>query len=131
MPYDGIPQLLDVFSGGNIPICVLSNKPDEFTVACVGKLLPNWSFSVVRGHREPFPRKPDPAGAIAIAKELDLDPSRIVFVGDTATDMKTALGAGMHPVGVGWGFRPEELAENGAEEIIESPSGLLSILGIF
>jgi phosphoglycolate phosphatase len=43
--------------------------------------------------------------------------------------MKTAVSAGMFPVGVLWGFRPlRELKDNGACAVIEEPMELLDII---
>jgi phosphoglycolate phosphatase len=43
--------------------------------------------------------------------------------------MCTATAAGMHAVGVAWGFRKvEELLENGAQSILQSPLDLLKLL---
>ena len=43
--------------------------------------------------------------------------------------METAQRAGMHPVGVAWGFRSvDELWAGGAEAVIERPGELLDIL---
>jgi len=43
--------------------------------------------------------------------------------------MKTAVSAGMYPVGVLWGFRPaEELRESGARTLVREPAEILSLL---
>jgi phosphoglycolate phosphatase len=43
--------------------------------------------------------------------------------------MKTAVSAGMFPVGVLWGFRTlKELKENGARAIIDEPLKVIDIL---
>ena len=43
--------------------------------------------------------------------------------------LKTAQAAGMYPVGVVWGFRPrEELEENGARTLLQSPLEILALL---
>ncbi len=61
---------------------------------------------------------------------LHVPPRDIVYLGDTATDMQTAIAAGMMPVGALWGFRPAaELLESGARHLIETPSGLMDVLG--
>lgn len=120
--YPGISDLLDVLRDRQIPMAVLSNKPDSFTRTCVEHFLRPWTFASVAGEKPPVPRKPDPQGAIAIAARLGLAPESILYLGDTATDMQTACRAGMTAIGVAWGFRPaDELVEHGAEAVINSP----------
>jgi phosphoglycolate phosphatase len=127
--YAGIDQMLDSLQAAGLTLSVLSNKPHEFTVLCVEQLLPAWQFSPVFGARSEVPKKPDPAGAVEIANILQLDPTEILYLGDTATDMKTAKGAGMFAVGVLWGFRTEEeLKQSGADRVIASPINLLELL---
>jgi len=44
--------------------------------------------------------------------------------------MKTAVGAGMYPIGAGWGFRSEQelLGRAGAKAVIKQPEELLEYL---
>lgn len=129
VPYDGIPELLDALVARGVRLTVLSNKLEEFTARMVSQMLCRWKFAAVRGERPGVPRKPDPAGAIAIVQELGTAPERCVYLGDTSTDMKTAVGAGMLPVGVLWGFREAaELSSSGAVHLIAKPLDLLPIL---
>ena len=128
-PYDDIPLLLDELESRKLKLTVLSNKPHEFTLLAVKHLLPNWEFELVLGQREGIPRKPDPAGMIDICEQLEIPAKSFLYLGDTATDMKTATSAGCFPVGVLWGFRPEkELRENGAQAIINAPLELIDLL---
>ncbi len=128
-PYPGIPDLLDALGARSLPIAVLSNKPDEFTRACVAHLLPRWSFSAVLGAGEQVPRKPDPSGAVAIAARLGVSREAVLFLGDGPTDVLAALAAGMIPVGALWGFRSEaELRAAGARLLLHHPLELLSLL---
>ena len=98
-PYPGIPDLLDGLSRRRIPMAVFSNKPDEFTRLCVTRLLSGWHFRAVQGATPELPRKPDPRGALAIAAQLGIAPGEVLYLGDTNTDMQTAVAAGMFPVG--------------------------------
>jgi len=128
-PYDGIPELLTTLSRREIPMAVLSNKPHEFVELCVSRLLGPWSFRVVQGVADGVPHKPDPTGALSVASRMGASPQRVLYVGDTGTDMQTAVAAGMYPAGALWGFRTgEELTENGAEVLLERPAGLLELL---
>jgi phosphoglycolate phosphatase len=128
-PYDGVEEMLDALVTHGLKLAILSNKPHELTKLCVSGLLPNWTFDVVLGQQEPIPRKPDPAGALKIAEELKIPPSGFLYLGDTATDMKTAIAAGMFPVGVLWGFRPaEELQQSGAQLLLKRPMDIMNLL---
>lgn len=127
-PYDGIPELIDTLVQMGIDLAVLSNKPHEFTTACVESFLAKWPFKIALGEKEDIPRKPDPKGATIIAKELDILPSEIIFVGDTKIDMVTAQNAKMFPCGVLWGFRTqEELLKNGAKALLKKPMDLINL----
>ncbi len=124
--YDGVAELLAALASRRVRLAVLSNKPDNFTKACVREYFSNLPFEMVLGQRDGVPRKPDPAGAAEIAAAMGLAPSRFLYVGDTAVDMQTAIAAGMFPVGVLWGFRPlAELQAGGARALLEHPSELL------
>ncbi len=125
-PYPGVPELLDELVRRGVRLAVLSNKPHAATVAMIAARFARWPFDAVRGHREGEPLKPDPAGALAIARELGLSPSAWLFVGDTRVDMLTARAAGMRAIGALWGFRDaEELRAAGADALIAAPGELL------
>ena len=129
-PYPGIQQMLQQLQGRSVPMAVFTNKPDELTQDMVAELLKDFCFAVVLGARPVIPRKPAPAGALYIAKQMHTDPAEFLYVGDTHTDMETAIAAGMFPVGVLWGFRgAEELTRSGARALISDPSELLPLLG--
>ncbi|MBM4389413.1 MAG: HAD family hydrolase [Deltaproteobacteria bacterium] len=129
-PYPGIPELLDELTARAIKTAILSNKPDEFTKAMAAGLLGRWEFGAVIGARTDLPRKPDPAGALEISRLLAVPRDSFLYVGDSATDMQTALAAGMYPIGVKWGFRSEEeMLSAGARRIIGHPMEILELLG--
>jgi len=128
-PYDGVPEMLDGLTARGLKMAVLSNKPDDFAKKCVAELLSKWRFEVVSGFRNGIPPKPDPGGALQIAEILDIEPEQILYLGDTDVDMKTAIAAGMFPVGALWGFRSvEELRNSGAEKVIALPQDLLHLI---
>jgi phosphoglycolate phosphatase len=128
-PYPGILPMLKKLETVGLRQCILSNKPDAFTSKCAAYFFPSAKFDMVVGHSERFPRKPDPTSARWIASQLGVCSERIAYVGDTNTDMKTAVGAGLHAIGVIWGFRPEsELREWGANSIARDPEELAELL---
>ena len=128
-PYSGIAELLDALTSRNLTLTVLSNKPDDFTKKCVCEYLSQWPFAVVKGLDSNTPPKPDPTGAQQIALQLKLHPTDILYLGDSGVDMRTAISAGMVPVGALWGFKQrEELEIDGVQALIEHPKELLNLL---
>ena len=127
--YEGIGELLDTLTERGLTMGVLSNKPDDFTKLMVRDMLGRWRFAVVRGVGADGVKKPDPAGALAIAERLGVAPAEFLYVGDTDTDMQTAGAAGMYAVGATWGFRPAaELIDSGARTLIHHPTELVALL---
>ena len=125
--YPGISAALAALKEAGYPLSVLSNKQENYVKDIVATLLPSHTFFRVGGQGE-FPCKPDPAYALRIAEELGLRPDEVAFIGDSHVDMQTARRAGMHPVGVCWGYRDREtLLENGAELLCDTAAELVRV----
>ena len=128
-PYEGVAELLDAVTARGLKMAILSNKPHAFTRRCADAYFSAWPFQAVLGQRDGVPRKPDPAGALLLAEELGVEPGECVYLGDSGSDMQTAVAAGMYPAGALWGFRTaEELTAAGAKTLLERPGELLDLL---
>ncbi len=126
-PYPGVPELLAACVAVGLETAVLSNKPDDATNELVRALLPGHPFCKVLGATAERPKKPHPAAALEIASRLHIPPRHVLFLGDSAVDMQTALAAGMFPVGALWGFRSaDELLAAGARMLLKEPADLIS-----
>ena len=118
-PYSGIPELVAALKEKGLKIAVLSNKPHDQTIDVIETLFGKGYFDIIQGQKDELPIKPDPAGVFAILKQLNLTAEDILYLGDTATDMKTGKSAGAFTVGALWGFRNrKELEEGHADAII-------------
>lgn len=127
--YGGVPELLDELCNLSVPLSVLSNKPDEFTVPICRALLGRWPFVEMAGAKEASLKKPDASVALTQARSMGRDPKETVFVGDSAVDIHTAHNAGMTSVAVTWGYRDrDELERANPSYIIEHPQELLKCL---
>jgi phosphoglycolate phosphatase len=127
--YPGIPELLTELRARGVPMAVLSNKPHDATTNVVEFFFPDKPCRIVRGAQPGVPIKPDPTAALQIAQELSIEPGRFIYLGDTDTDMRTAVAAGMFPAGALWGFRTgEELTASGARVLLKTPLELLTLL---
>jgi phosphoglycolate phosphatase len=128
-PYPGIPQLLTELPRRGLTSVILSNKNDRFTKVMVEKILSQWRFKIVQGALSDVPLKPDPTMAFQIAKKLGIPPEQFLYLGDTNTDMQTAVSAGMFPVGCLWGYRTaDELLQSGAKLLIDNPLDVLGVI---
>ena len=127
-PYEGICELLSSLKERGIKTAILSNKPHETTIKISDSLFPD-TIDICYGARSNVPLKPDPSGVLSLIDELGIKKDECIYIGDTATDMKTGKNGELYTVGVLWGFRErDELEENGADALIEKPSELLDII---
>ena len=84
---------------------------------------------MILGQREGIAKKPSPEGALFICEKLQVKPEECLYLGDTNTDMRTGIAAGMDTVGVTWGFRDrEELLAFHPRYIADHPSDVEKIL---
>ena len=128
-PYEGIPELLAALKEKGLSIAVLSNKPHAETINVIETLFGKGYFDVIQGQKENVAIKPSPEGVFQILNQLGIGAQDILYLGDTATDMKTGKSAGAFTVGALWGFRKrEELEENHADAIIAHPLELLQFV---
>lgn len=126
VPYDGITELLEKLSEKGFKLGVYSNKPDNIVKSLVEKHFPHM-FGAIRGQTDTVPVKPAPDGAWLTAKELGVDFSDCIFVGDSAEDRETALNAGMIPINVSWGYRSGDFLRScGAKICVDTAEELFA-----
>lgn len=125
--YEGIMDMLTALQAKHIPLGICTNKHQSAADIIVDKLFPKDMFVSVIGDCKDMPRKPDPKKVLLIAAKMGVKPADVAYFGDTSVDMDTANNAGMLPIGVTWGFRPqEELVEHGAKILLDTPMELFS-----
>ena len=102
--YSGIEDLLTALNKNNIPWGVVTNKPIGLTL----ELLPHFpcfSFckSVVGGDSLKE-RKPHPAPLLYACKEMKIDASTCIYVGDAIRDIQAGNAASMLAIVAQWGY---------------------------
>ena len=128
-PYDGIPHLLEYLREKGVKIAVFSNKPHHQAVENIETVFGKGYFDCIRGEQPGTPKKPAPDGALLVCRELGMEPEECLYLGDTNTDMKTGIAAGMDTVGVTWGFRDRgELMSFHPEYLVDHPSQVEEII---
>ena len=109
--YDGIVELLTFLKDNGIKVAINTNKNQNQTENIMKGVFNSSLIDMVVGFSDEHPAKPEPYGALIIAKRLGFDPSEIVYVGDSHVDVQTAKNAGMISIGVSWGYRSREVLE--------------------
>ncbi|MBQ3260797.1 MAG: HAD family hydrolase [Alistipes sp.] len=128
-PYEGVEDLIKVLVERGVKIAVASNKFQAGTERLIRSFFPDVEFVAVLGQRVGVPLKPDPQIDLEIMAVAGVEPSETIHIGDSGVDMQTAHAAGVRAVGVTWGFRSrEELAENQANVIADTPQEILGLL---
>lgn len=128
-PFAGVPELLDELAARRVPMAILSNKPHTHTRPMSDTLFAKWSFVAIEGYRVEDRRKPDPRTALEIVEAMRLSPTNVALVGDSDTDMRTAVNAGLIPVGATWGYRDRDVLVNaGALHLVDTPQQVLDLL---
>jgi len=119
-PYPGVVEGLRLLAHAGVPMAVLSNKPNQFTLEILNGLELVGFFRAIYGG-DSFPKKkPDPAGVLAVLRELDTPPETSAMVGDSDVDIQTARNASMVAVGVNYGFGQHDRAHCPADIYVDS-----------
>ena len=120
--YEGIHGLIDVLRKNDIRLSVNTNKRTDYAVRLMELHFGKNTFDKVLGEGSGYPKKPDPAGALSLAKLMGCEPEEVVYIGDSQTDVSTGKNAGMKVIGVSWGFRGREVLEScGADYVVDKP----------
>ena len=127
-PYPGVTEMLAALAARGVALSVLTNKPAAMSRAILDGLGIGARFLEVLGGDSLPVRKPDPAGLEHLRARTGTPPDRLLLVGDSGIDVRTARAAGVPFCGVGWGLAPEGLRAAGPERIVEHPAELVALV---
>mgnify|MGYP001200800773 CR=1 FL=1 len=127
--FPNVLKMLDLLHGRRVPCAVLTNKPHVIALHMIEALDLRRYFVSVRGCAIEEEKKPSPTQALAIAREMKIDPSRVMFVGDSIVDMTTARNAGMIACAVSWGYQEKsDLLATGPDFFVDDPLAIEKLL---
>lgn len=119
--YDGIDELLDRMETDGWLLAIATGKSHRGLDHLLAQHGMTHRFASLQTS-DRNPSKPHPAMALAAMAEAGAEPTRTVFIGDTAWDMGCAVNAGTGAIGVGWGYHePQELIDAGAHGVAMEP----------
>ena len=107
---------------------VITNKPNPFSRDLLAALgVAGYFFEIVGGDSV-YPKKPDPASALALMTRVGARPEETVLIGDSVMDVQTARHAGIMSVCVSHGLADrQELIDAAPDVIVVCFSELLQL----
>ncbi|MCW5648936.1 MAG: HAD-IA family hydrolase [Ramlibacter sp.] len=128
--FDGVAELVERLHGMGLAWGVVTNKSMRFAGPLTREMpLFGTAGTVVGGDTTPH-AKPHPAPLLEAARQLGLDPTSCLYVGDDERDVVAGLAAGMGTVAATYGYlgRNADTTAWGAHAHIHNPLDLLSLL---
>jgi len=116
--YPGVREGLEALQ--DRPMAVLTNKPKKMSVEILEALGLLKYFRSVYGGDSFEKKKSNPAGALAILKDLGALSQEAAMVGDSDVDIKTARNAGMLAIAVNYGFGQHDRQVQPADLYVDS-----------
>jgi len=127
-PYPGVEEALAALAARGVACSVLTNKPEAMSRAILSGLgLAARFVAIVGGDSLPV-RKPDPAGLDRLRALTATARERMLLVGDSGIDLRTARAGRVAFCGVAWGLAPEALEAARPERIIAHPRELVAVV---
>jgi phosphoglycolate phosphatase len=129
--YDGAAELLDRLKAHGWRIAMATGKSRRGVETIMN--MHGWADLFDTTHcADDGPGKPHPAMLHAALEALGVSAREAVMIGDTAFDMTMARAAGIHAVGVTWGFHTRgEIEVGGADVMVDTFAQLTAELDRF
>lgn len=112
LPFDGVYDVLRVLQQKEVFLAINSNRTTDSIKYFTGKYFEGIDFKLIEGHNIDYPSKPDPYGVLKIQKELGISCEETLYIGDSKTDIKTAINSEIDCIIVKWGYGNQKDYEN-------------------
>jgi len=124
--YPGVAETLEELA--NVPMAVLTNKPVRISVRILDAMGLSKYFRAIYGGNSFETKKPDPLGARTILRELGVERTETLLVGDSEVDVQTARNAGTLAAAVNYGFGVHDREAYPADIYLDRFSELATLL---
>ena len=117
-PFPGLLDALDELHAGGYRFAVCTNKLERLSRLLLDTLALSHRFEAICGQDTFGMQKPDPEVLRRTIKAAGGNPQRTIMIGDSATDIRTARGAGVPVIAVDFGYSERPVAEFSPDRII-------------
>lgn len=119
--YPGVKETLDAFSQDDYRLACVTNKAERFTIPILKDLGIHDYFEMIVCGDQLEKKKPDPMPLLHVAKELGVDPSDSLMLGDSMSDVKAARAAGFNIVCMSYGYNHgEDIRDYNPDAVIDT-----------
>lgn len=128
--FPGMEQLLQGLESRGIPWGIVTNKPERFAVPLIAALGLAERCGTLICPDHVTERKPHPEGLHLACRQLGVEPSGAVYVGDHVRDIEAGRNAGMTTVAVRYGYIVDitEVEHWQADHTVDTVDQLLKLL---
>jgi phosphoglycolate phosphatase len=119
--YPGVQEGLDALRGEGIPLACVTNKSGRFTTPLLEMIgFARYFEQVVAGDTLER-KKPDPAPLLHACRLLDVEPRKMLMIGDSLNDTQAARAAGCPVICVTYGYNEgHDVRELDSDALVDS-----------
>jgi len=127
--YPHVEEVLNYLNEKEIKVSLLTTKVQEQADKIISHFNLRKLFDFIMGRRDELEHKPSPESLLYICKDLRINSSETIMVGDTELDIQCGKNAGSKTCGVLYGYRSKDQIEKEKPDFIIS--GLTELKKIF
>ncbi len=126
--YPGAMEVLRWLQETGIPVCCITNKESRFTMPLLRAAALHACFHTILCADRAELRKPSPTLLLIACTQLGIRPEKLLYVGDSPSDIAAARAAGCRVAVVAHGYNePRDLLDARPDSIVGRLTELLSI----
>ncbi len=129
--YDGVLETLQSLKGLGYRLAIITNKPARFVEPILTDLGLQDLFELILGGDSLKYKKPHPLPLTYACEQLGVTIENSIMIGDSKNDILAAKEAGMHSIGLTYGYNyGEHIAEYQPELVLAHFSDLLPVFKV-
>ena len=126
-----VPEVLKHLHSKGFRMAIITNKPYAFIEPILQSMGMDTLFELTLGGDSLPNKKPHPEPLLHACRLLGIDTEKAVMVGDSKNDILAAKAAGMHCIGLGYGYNyDEDIAVYGPDLVIHDFCALAEPFGV-
>jgi len=125
--FEGAVSCFEHLRNHDVSIGLCSNKPERLCRQLLADLDVEHFFSAIQGSGSGLPKKPHPAALLAVMNHLGAEPERVLYIGDSKTDVDTARAGGVSVALISGGYTAAPATTLGADWVVENLADIPSI----